>query len=67
MFPSVPALWTAKGPQALCEGNPSGVEVGAVERVGAGSGPVAKDWNVVAAVAKVDRGTGLVLGNGPGC
>lgn len=67
MSPSVPGLWTAMGPQALCGGNRSGVEVGAVERAGAGSGPVATDWNVVAAVARVDKETGLVLGNGPGC
>lgn len=67
MSPSVLAPLTAVGPQALCGVNPSGVEVGAEVRVGAGSGPATKDWNVGAAVARVDKGTGLVLGSGPGC
>lgn len=66
MSPSVLAPLTAVGPQALCGVNPSGVGVGAEVRVGAGSGPAAKDWNVGAA-ARVDKGTGLVLGSGPGC
>lgn len=50
-------------------GNPSGVEVGAAARAVAGSGPAVRDWNVASAVAaaRVDKGTELVRGNGPGC
>ncbi|KAG7223636.1 hypothetical protein INR49_015361 [Caranx melampygus] len=56
-------------PRVLGGVNPSVVEAGAVARAGAGSGPAGRDWNVaaVAAVVKVDRGTGRVRGNGPGC
>lgn len=59
------------GPQVLDGGNPNGVDVGAVVRAGAGSGPAVRDWNVAAAVgaavARADRGTGLARGSGPGC
>lgn len=71
MSPSVPAPWIlTAGPQVPDGGNPNGVDVGAVARAGAGSGPAVRDWNVAVAgavVARADKGTGLARGSGPGC
>lgn len=54
------------GPRVLDGGNPSGVDVGAVVR--AGAGPAVRDWNVAAAaVARADRETEQERGSGPGC
>lgn len=47
----------------------SAVDVGAVVRAGAGSGPVVRGWNEAAAgaVVRADMGIGLAQGSEPGC
>lgn len=70
MSPNVLAPWPAVGHRALDGENPSEMGAGVEGMVGVGSGPVVKDWNVVvagAAVARVDKETGLAQGSGPGC